>query len=389
MHALDATRGLILILGVVFHTVYIFLLPAGEVVADNVGNVPLSIIAFTLHVFRMTIFFVLAGFFARLSLGYRGVKHFVQDRLIRIALPLVTFWLIMITFDTVIAWWLHNPQLRSVGDMLPTLAIQSFPLFHLWFLYVLLILYSVAVVANYALAGKRGAAGAMLRLGGELTHIVISKPGGVVLLAAPLILVFLFWRWPIPWWGIPAPNGSLLVEPTTLVAYGTSFAFGYMLHREIGSLRVIASRSTKNALAALVFGAASLFLIGVVATHDPLPFGPRKILYAVCYGLTVWYSSLALIGLAVRFLSRKSGVLRYMADASYWIYLVHVPLIVLLQAIFAEVSMPWWLKVAMIIVATLGLSLLSYQLLVARSIIGGILNRGQFKGKALVNSRTV
>ena len=49
----------------------------------------LGITFFVIHVFRMTLFFVLAGFFARLLFHRRGVRAFIRDRATRIVVPLV------------------------------------------------------------------------------------------------------------------------------------------------------------------------------------------------------------------------------------------------------------------------------------------------------------
>ena len=52
---------------------------------------------FVSHIFRMTTFFLIAGFFAHMTFHKRGAKAFVLDRAKRIALPLVVFWPLLIT----------------------------------------------------------------------------------------------------------------------------------------------------------------------------------------------------------------------------------------------------------------------------------------------------
>ena len=89
-HALDAVRGGVLILGVFFHATLSFL-PGAQmwIVMDQSRSVELSVLFFVLHIFRMTVFFVLAGFFGRLLLERLGVGAFVMNRAKRIAMPLV------------------------------------------------------------------------------------------------------------------------------------------------------------------------------------------------------------------------------------------------------------------------------------------------------------
>jgi glucan biosynthesis protein C len=62
------------------------------------------------------------------------------------------------------------------------------------------------------------------------------------------------------------------------------------------------------------------------------------------------------------------------ADASYWMYLIHLPLVLWLQIGVAELPFHWSLKWAGIVVLTVGFSLLSYQWFVRTTWIGRILN---------------
>jgi len=65
---------------------------------------------------------------------------------------------------------------------------------------------------------------------------------------------------------------------------------------------------------------------------------------------------------------------RYVADSSYWLYLIHLPIVVWLQVAFAEVHLHWSVKLAFITTITLAVALLSYDLFVRSTWIGWILN---------------
>ena len=54
------------------------------------------------------------------------------------------------------------------------------------------------------------------------------------------------------------------------------------------------------------------------------------------YALAIWTSTFAVIGLALRFMSGFSPVRRYLADASYWLYLIHMPIVLALVALGAS-----------------------------------------------------
>ena len=58
----------------------------------------------------------------------------------------------------------------------------------------------------------------------------------------------------------------------------------------------------------------------------------------------MWLLTYGLFGLFLRYMSHPSPRWRYMADASYWIYIVHVPFVMLLPLLFANVPAPGIVK---------------------------------------------
>ena len=67
LHALDAVRAFALLAGVVLHAAMSYL-PGFTIwpLLDRSTSVPLALTFYVIHIFRMTAFFVIAGFFARL-----------------------------------------------------------------------------------------------------------------------------------------------------------------------------------------------------------------------------------------------------------------------------------------------------------------------------------
>jgi peptidoglycan/LPS O-acetylase OafA/YrhL len=81
-----------------------------------------------------------------------------------------------------------------------------------------------------------------------------------------------------------------------------------------------------------------------------------------------------LIGMALRFGSGYSAARRYLADASYWIYLAHLPLVMALQIAVARTDLPAMVKFPLVLVTVITILLASYHLLVRYSFIGAVLN---------------
>jgi fucose 4-O-acetylase-like acetyltransferase len=90
---LDAVRAIALLLGIVLHAGESFMPknPMWAITDDSTSVVP-AIAAYVIHVFRMSLFFLMAGFFGRMALQRKGLAGFVRDRLERILVPLVVGW---------------------------------------------------------------------------------------------------------------------------------------------------------------------------------------------------------------------------------------------------------------------------------------------------------
>jgi glucans biosynthesis protein C len=80
-------------------------------------------------------------------------------------------------------------------------------------------------------------------------------------------------------------------------------------------------------------------------------------------------------------LNGRSRVMRYLADASYWVYLVHLPILFAIQYRLLDVAGGWQMKFGVSVVATSLLALASYQLLVRNTFMGKLLNGRGHAGK--------
>ena len=76
----------------------------------------------------------------------------------------------------------------------------------------------------------------------------------------------------------------------------------------------------------------------------------------------------------MRFLSRQNKTQRYLADASYWLYLIHLPIVVACQVWVAQWPLHWALKYPFILAVTLAVLFASYYWLVRPTFLGEFLN---------------
>ncbi len=380
-HDLDAVRALALLLGVALHATMSFLTPRIWIVDDSHHAQGLGVVFFVIHMFRMVTFFALAGFFARMGVQKRGAGGFIGNRLIHVGVPLVGFWPLILTAIIATAI-IANPAVPGApASPPPALSVATFPLTHLWFLYVLLGLYAGAMIIKLV--------GDVLHIGGVFGRAVDAVMGllvrtdlAIAVLALPVGLVFFGNDKWLMWFGVMTPDTGLVPNTMAIAAYVTAFAFGWYLHRSPQWLDHFAKRWLLNAGSAVAFTAVCLYLAGSNPAISPVA-GRDHVLYIFAYTLGAWSWVLTLIGAAHRFLHRENPALRYLADASYWIYIVHLPILMGFQVIVRTLDWPAEAKFALVLLSTVALVLLSYQLLVRYSFIGAILNgrRKRSRGK--------
>jgi ABC-type multidrug transport system ATPase subunit/peptidoglycan/LPS O-acetylase OafA/YrhL len=384
LHALDAVRSFALLLGVAFHAALSFIpgLPPGLwAMTDNSPSAFLGDASFVAHSFRMTLFFFIAGYFARLLHQRVGTKGFWANRGKRIAVPLVVAWLLL--FPAIgFVWYLGLQKVfNGAPPAMPEMPRQpgAFPLTHLWFLYQLLWLYAGALLARSVIV-RLDKGQALRRLVDHATTAALRWPAGALLLGLPLASVLLSTPTWFPWAGIPTPDQSLIPQLPATVGYGTAFLFGWLVHRAPDALAALRGRWLLHSVLAIASSAVCLY---VMKTQPPfgMPEQP-KLIFTLAFVASAWAWSFACTGLALRFLSRPNAAVRYVSDASYWIYLVHLPVVAALQVWVGHWPLHWGVKYPFVVVASLALLLLSYQLLVRSTVIGKVLNGKAYPRRA-------
>jgi len=373
LHALDAVRGFALLLGVAFHASLSFMPgwpPGIWSIVDNSPSQFLSDAGFVSHIFRMSLFFFIAGFFGRLLYHKLGARGFWSNRAKRILVPLIVGWVILLPA----IFFVWNLGMTKMFGGTPPAPPQPppgwFPLTHLWFLYELLLLY-VAVIALRALVVSFDGAQKLRRLVDAMVVNSIRMRIAVFTLGIPVagaLMTLPMWFY---WQGIPTPDSSLIPQVPAAVGFGTAFIFGWLVNRSGTALDAI----TRGWFVHLVLGiVATGWLLHTLHSTPMAQPGLTKTLFALVFGVAVWGWVLGLTGAALRFLSNYSAVRRYIADASYWIYLAHLPVVAALAVLVGRWPLHWSAKYPLILVASFAVLFLSYHFLVRPTFIGKLLN---------------
>ena len=76
----------------------------------------------------------------------------------------------------------------------------------------------------------------------------------------------------------------------------------------------------------------------------------------------------------MRFLSAYRAGIRYVADAPYWVYLVHAPVVMVIHVVLTLVGWPPPLTFLVVITVATAVCLATYQIMVRHTFIGLVLN---------------
>ncbi|MBO9581371.1 MAG: acyltransferase family protein [Sphingobium sp.] len=377
LHGLDAVRAFAMLGGILLHAMVSFV-PGGLLgwpVVDVSTSVVLREGFFVLHMCRMSLFFVMAGLFARLLYHRLGAIGFLRNRLKRIAAPLLVAMIIVLPL--VIAAIVFGMRRMHVPPPVPPVRPLGIPVpfVHLWFLYLLCWFYATLLLIKGAVKIVPGLEAGLGRVSDAITARAVRLHVAVPLLALPLVVSQMRDRYWILFEGVPTPAVGLVPNTPALIAYGTAFAFGWLLHRQIGLIDHWRRHWGVYLTTALVLTLAARLQLGLDPSFVLVPVSRiQRLAYACCYSMALWCWTLGLIGLAQRYCAEPSPRVRYLADASYWMYLVHLPMVWGLAALVAPWPLHWTVKFGFILLVSVPMLLASYRFIVRGTFIGALLN---------------
>ncbi len=359
-HALDSMRATMMLLGIYLHVVVGY---SGNGHWPYIDAHPTAALDWSLgviHAFRMPAFFAMAGFFGALLWNRRGSSSFFSNRGKRILLPFILFWSLLFPLMAAIVNALekargHAPQVFTADEVVKRLH----PL-HLWFLEYLALLYLIGALVAWA---SRAAPPRWIDAVHEAYRWALRKP------YAPAIFALFSW---LP---ITAMRGNLkdcdgfTPEWLILAAYVAPFGFGWLLYHS----RDLLPRFEKHIWIYLLLQFFA-FLVYGLAPGQAHPF-----LKAAGNVLLCWLLIFAILGLFLRYASTPSSRWRYMSDSSYWLYIMHMPVVVLLQVAFQRVPLPALAKIPIVLSIAVAILIVSYDLFVRSTWIGVLLNGRRYR----------
>ena len=312
LHSLDFLRAFALLMGVLLHVLMLFLEPFD----GSEPRLGASIIFIWIHTWRMPLFMLLAGFFTALSLSKRNTGNYSFNRLIRLGVPLLLLWSVIPARDEEASRLFKAPELISwLFYDVPF----TFRLDHLWFLYYLLIFYSILLLIKTAVPFIYS-----FILGFELS---LSR---VLMVWLPILILLS---------PLNKPTGGILgndpvifgeINLGSMLFMASFFMIGMQAYKSSQFLENL--QRTRFWLPSLII--FSLIPIGLLVwggvKDEPFAFSGLMELWIVnsLSGSAALLLVLSIIGLAMHKISSSGQILRWLVKLSYPIYVFHLMFVI-------------------------------------------------------------
>ncbi len=170
-------------------------------------------------------------------------------------------------------------------------------------------------------------------------------------------------------------SAGVLPMPHVLAFYALFFGFGALYYdsRDEGG-RVGRWFWLSIPVGLLVLLPVGLGLAFAPVEADSAGGGVVRVLSALVQASYAWVMVFGLMGLFRVLCSRSLPSIRYLADASYWIYIVHLPLIIGAQMLVRDWPLPALVKLGLVVAAVTGVTVALYQGVVRHTWLGRLLN---------------
>jgi peptidoglycan/LPS O-acetylase OafA/YrhL len=399
---MDFIRAVMMLLGVVLHTALVFQEQDGLWIYYDPERSPLAVLfPLSIHIFRMPIFFVMAGFFGAMLFTRKGPAIFAGHRFDRIVIPLVIGWFVLyplLMWAISFAYTYASQPVggRSILDVFSTMTwnadfVEESPDFfaawpdfveagpmHLWFLYYLVYYYVFFALSTLFL---RKFARRLVLCFSRCVHSL--SLGAFRWLRLPLLMTISFplmltmdvvgFDTPMDWF--PLWN--------VLGAYAVYFGVGWVCYRHREIVRALERFAWTRLVAGLVFLMVAMvlsmiwYLPRLTTDTEPLGGEDLSVLFVVTQVIqviSIWLLVFGLTGVCERLFRKENRTVRYLVDASYWIYLMHLPLTIFIPACFRYWDIDGTIKMfVMMILVTIPL-LITYHFLVRGTVLGIVLS---------------
>ena len=180
------------------------------------------------------------------------------------------------------------------------------------------------------------------------------------------------------------PDTTFILFPHLHVIglYAVYFFFGVGYYECHDSENVL----TKHWLPCLVLAILSfpfaldfVFYENQMGVAELIPMNFYRPLGVLLQVLFSWWMIFGLMGLFKTFFSKQSALITLHSDASYWMYIAHLPLCMALQSLIVKLEMNAFMKFGMICLLMYAILMISYIYMVRYTWVGSLLHGRKVK----------
>lgn len=191
----------------------------------------------------------------------------------------------------------------------------------------------------------------------------------------PLTMVpqwFMSGRGAIPNFG-PDNSLAILPMPYLLIYYGIFFFWGaFYYDSDDADAKVGKQWVITMPIALLVIFPVTLTLI-----LSPDSYHKYHLASLILKAVYTWMLVFSLMGICHELITRENRVWRYISDVAYWLYLAHLPLVLVAQELVRAWNLPVIVEFGLVCVGVAGVLLLIHQFFLRYTFLGTLLNRHQ------------
>jgi len=286
--------------------------------------IPLAWFVATNQAFFMGMFFFISAYFVLPSLIRKGTSKYINDRLLRLGIPLLFFYFILSPLTVfILNRFIEGANVSLINYWLKAHGTGFGPL---WFVEALLI-FSLIYLCIQPMKFK----------------ISLKFPGTVkIILTAVVVglLQFLIRIWLPVGWSMPFTNFQF----PFFVQYIVLFTFGIIAYQNHW-LYFISAKQGKQwfifAQVLIFFGFPLLFFAGDAANLGTEPFMGgvtwQSLAYALWEQLVGFSLIIGLLGLSKKYVNHQGKFAKQLSASAYGVFIFHAPVIVGISALF----LPW------------------------------------------------
>lgn len=381
IHSLDALRAIMMLLGLVLHSAMTYMdFPSGAWSLKDPNNTHVinDFLVFFIHIFRMPIFFVVAGFFGALLFYERRPRVMIQNRVSRIVFPFIVFLFLLypitlfsFNYTSAVFAGQTDPMQSALGSFTDFASVLPKRTFHLWFLYYLIWFTAITTIAAFILKH----ANRLTQIINDIFSWIIKRPVARVLFFSGLIFLVL----KMLDTAMVDASVSFIPNPETFIYFWIFYLTGWLLYKSKQYLNTFKQYDWASVILAFILAIAQGLVILILklepnGNSNILILFSSVILSLLLFGIT---------GLFIRYYSSHSFRMRYISDSSYWVYLIHLPLTAILPAFIWKLPLPAVIKFLLVLLVTTTICFVTYHYLVRNTFIGKFLNGRKYPRKRI------